>query len=203
MKPHWIWAIAALIAVANGLPLNAQTQDRTSKVDTPASQDVPPALNFKMKSIDGKEVNLADYAGDVVVIVNTASRCGLTPQYAKLQALHEEFGDQGLRILGFPCNQFGGQEPGTEEQIEEFCQENYGVQFDMFSKVEVNGPGSCELYKYLTGLKLGPDDQGPIAWNFAKFVIGRDGKPIARFSPRTTPDSDDFRKVIVAALEKK
>ena len=116
---------------------------------TVQAQDVAPALNFKMKTIDGKDKSLADYKDKVVVVVNVASRCGMTPQYAKLQSLHEKYADQGLAILGFPCNQFGKQEPGSEAEIQEFCQKNYGVEFDMFSKVDVNGDDAADLSRFL------------------------------------------------------
>jgi glutathione peroxidase len=163
----------------------------------------PAALAFKMKSLEGKEVSLSKYHGKVVMVVNVASKCGLTPQYKQLQALHEKYGKQGLAILGFPCNQFRGQEPGTDKEIQTFCQENYGVKFDMFSKVDVNGKEACELYKHLTSQKIKPAGTGKIKWNFEKFVIGRDGKPIARFEPRTKPDSKEMIKTIEAALKEK
>ena len=158
------------------------------------------ALNYKLKSIDGKEVDLNDYKGKVVLVVNVASRCGLTRQYKQLQALHEKYADKGLVILGFPCNQFLGQEPGSEEEIKTFCETNYGVKFPMFAKVEVNGKGACDLYKHLTSLELAPVGKGDISWNFEKFLLDRQGNPIARFSPRTTPDDTQVVSAIEAAL---
>lgn len=159
---------------------------------------VPASLAFKMKSLQGKEVDLAKYQGQVVLIVNVASECGLTGQYTPLQALHAKYGKQGLAVLGFPCNQFGGQEPGSNDQIETFCKQNYGVQFDMFSKVDVNGAGACPLYKYLTAQNTKPKGAGEIGWNFEKFLLDRQGNVIARFEPDASPDGAE----IVAAIEK-
>jgi glutathione peroxidase len=161
------------------------------------------ALKFKMKKLDGKEFDLAKYKGKVVLMVNVASECGLTPQYEQLQALHKKFGDKGLAVVAFPCNQFGGQEPGTAAEIREFCTDNYGVTFDMFAKIDVNGESACDLYKYLTSLETKPKGPGRITWNFEKFLIGRDGKVAARFSPRAKPDSAEVIKAIEAELAKK
>jgi len=159
-------------------------------------------LNFTMKSLSGNDVDLGKYKGKVVMIVNVASKCGLTPQYKQLQALHEKYSKDGLAILGFPCNQFLFQERGTADQIQEFCRVNYGVSFDMFDKIEVNGDGACELYKYLTSLDAKPVGPGRIGWNFAKFIVGRNGEVVARFAPRTTPDDAEVLKVIEAELAK-
>ncbi len=156
-----------------------------------------------MKSLDGKEVDLSKYQGKVVMIVNVASQCGLTPQYKQLQALHEEFSDQGLAILGFPCNQFGKQEPGTADEIRDFCSKNYGVGFDLFSKIEVNGDGAADLYKYLTHLDIKPKGAGDVSWNFEKFVLDRQGHVIARFEPRTRPDDPQVLDVVKKALDEK
>jgi glutathione peroxidase len=164
------------------------------------ADDQPQALKFQMKRLDGQEVDLSQYHGKVVMIVNVASKCGLTPQYEQLQALHEKYGDQGLAILGFPCNQFGKQEPGTATEIQEFCSKNYGVSFELFSKVDVNGDDACELYKYLTRLDTEPKGAGDISWNFEKFVLDRDGKVIARFEPRTKPDDQQVLAVVTQAL---
>jgi len=159
-------------------------------------------LNFTMKTLDGKDVDLSKYQGKVVLIVNVASKCGLTPQYKDLQALHEKYTKNGLVILGFPCNQFLSQEPGTAEEIKEFCRINYGVSFDMFAKVEVNGETACDFYKNLTALDTKPVGPGKISWNFEKFVVGRNGEIVARFGPRTKPEDPDVLKVIEAELEK-
>jgi len=159
------------------------------------------ALDFTMKSIDGQDVPLSKYRGKVVLIVNVASKCGLTPQYEQLEALHERYGERGLVVLGFPANEFGQQEPGTNAQIKDFCTTKFGVRFDMFAKVVVKGDEQCELYKYLTAEKRGAKLGGEIRWNFTKFLIGRDGELIARFEPRVRPDDEAVTKAIAAALE--
>ncbi|MFT5301461.1 MAG: glutathione peroxidase [Mariniblastus sp.] len=164
------------------------------------AQDVPAALNFNMKSIDGKEVSLSKYAGQVVVFVNVASKCGYTPQYKQLQALHAKLGDKGVAVIGVPCNQFGGQEPGTSTEIVEFCKLNYGVEFDLLSKVDVKGDAQAPLYKHLTNLELAPKGKGPVRWNFEKIVVDKSGNPIARFGSNVKPDSDEFMDVINKAL---
>lgn len=163
------------------------------------ADDVPAALNFKMTSLAGKPVDLAKYKGKVVLMVNVASQCGLTPQYAKLQALHTHFAEKGLAVLGFPANEFGGQEPGSDAEIATFCKDNYGVSFDMFSKVVVEGDGICPLYEYLTKKSPFP---GTIGWNFEKFLIGRNGQVIARFKPDVEPDSPEVVSAIEAELKK-
>jgi glutathione peroxidase len=163
----------------------------------------PAPLKFKMKSIDGKEVDLAKYEGKVLLVVNVASECGLTGQYEQLQALHKKYASRGLAVLGFPCNQFGQQEPGTAAQIKEFCRKNYGVEFDLFDKVEVNGDKACPLYKHLTAVKTKPVGPGKISWNFEKFVLGRNGEVVARFEPSTEPDDGELVKVMEAELAKK
>lgn len=171
-----------------------------SQVDLVA-QETPPALSFKMKSIDGSPVSLSKYSGKVVVFVNVASKCGYTPQYKQLQELHKKYADQGVAVVGIPCNQFLGQEPGTDTEILEFCKKNYGVEFDLMSKVDVKGKDQVELYRYLTEQDLAPLGQGPVKWNFEKFVIGKNGKPIARFGSGESPDSEKFISVIEKALE--
>lgn len=166
-----------------------------------SGQENPPnALGFTMPSLAGQDVKLNDYLGDVVLYVNVASRCGLTPQYAKLQALHEKYSERGLHVLGFPCNQFGGQEPGTADEIQQFCSTEFGVEFPMFAKVDVNGEAACDLYKYLTSLEVGPAGKGKISWNFEKFLIGRDGQVVGRFSPKTAPDDAALIEAIESAL---
>jgi len=167
------------------------------------SKKAPPALNFKMKALDGKEVNLAKYQGKVVMVVNVASQCGLTPQYKQLQALHEKYGKDGLVVFGFPCNQFGQQEPGSAEEIRQFCSANYGVDFPLFAKIEVNGDGACDLYKHLTSLDTKPKGTGKISWNFEKFLIARSGEVVARFAPQTKPDAPEVLKLVEAELAKK
>jgi len=152
-------------------------------------QDIP------LKDIDGKETSLKAYQGKVVLVVNVASKCGLTPQYKALEAIYEKYKDKGFVILAFPCNQFNGQEPGTNDQIKQFCADKYSVTFPLFDKIEVNGPNRHPLYVALAG----PDSPfpGDIKWNFGKFLISRDGKIVKRFEPKTVPDSPE----VVAAIE--
>ncbi len=166
-----------------------------------AEQDAS-ALRFKMKSLAGEDVDLARYEGKVVMIVNVASKCGFTRQYEQLQTLHEKYADRGLAILGFPCNQFLGQEPGSAEQIAEFCRVNYGVTFDLFAKVDVNGPNACELYKLLTSIDSQPKGAGKIGWNFEKFILDRGGFVVARFGSKTKPDASEVVVVIERELAK-
>ncbi|MDM7979817.1 MAG: glutathione peroxidase [Rhizobium sp.] len=152
--------------------------------------------DFTMTAIDGTERSLKDYAGKVLLIVNTASACGLTPQYEGLEALHKANLD--LVALGFPCNQFGAQEPGTEREIALFCETQFAVTFPLFAKIEVNGAGTHPLYAFLKAETPGAEQGSEIGWNFAKFLVGRDGKPIARYSPRTAPSelADDIAKAL-------
>lgn len=164
---------------------------------------VPAALNFKMKKIDGKEVDLSTYHGKVVLVVNVASRCGNTPQYSDLQKLYDEYGKDGLVILGVPANEFGKQEPGTNAQIQEFCTAKYGVSFDMLEKVVVKGDGICPLYQHLTSKETNPKFGGPITWNFEKFLIGRNGEVAARFKPGQSPSAPAVVNVIKEELAKK
>ena len=161
------------------------------------------AYTFKMNSLDGKEVDLKKYEGKVVLAVNVASRCGFTSQYEQLQQLHEKFGKKGLCVLGFPCNQFGTQEPGSSKEIAQFCNTEYGVTFDMFEKVDVNDENACELYQYLTSQEVKPKGKGKVRWNFEKFLIGKDGKVIARFGSSTAPDSKELIKLIEEQLASK
>lgn len=145
--------------------------------------------SFQARRLSGEETDLAPYRGKTMLIVNTASACGLTPQYEGLQKLHEKYYAHGLRILGFPCNQFGEQEPGTSEQIAEFCRSRYDVSFDMFEKVEVNGPNAHPLYQYLKRQAPGEaGEDGDIQWNFTKFLVDREGRVAARFEPSVTPE---------------
>lgn len=186
---------AALAALVLGFSASLPAAD--------AETSVPAALNFKLQSLEGKDVDLSQYRGKVLLVVNVASKCGLTPQYKELQALHEKYSSQGLAVLGFPCNQFGAQEPGTAQEIQQFCSANYGVTFAMFSKIDVNGDQAAPLYKHLTALKTAPKGPGKIDWNFEKFVIGRNGEVVARFAPRTKPDDPAVLEVIERELAKK
>lgn len=142
---------------------------------------------FEAELLDGKNKSFADYEGKVLLIVNTASKCGFTPQFAGLEKLYDKYKDQGFEVLGFPCNQFGGQDPGSSEEIGAFCQKNYGVNFPMFAKVDVKGPEAHILFRYLTNNSKGILGNG-IKWNFTKFLIGKDGKVLNRFAPTTKPE---------------
>ncbi len=154
--------------------------------------------DFTVNTIDGKPQSLAEYKGKVVMIVNVASKCGFTPQYKELEALYQRYKDQGFVILGFPANNFMSQEPGSDEDIKTFCSRTYDVKFPMFSKVSVKGSDIAPLYGYLTDKKTNPEHGGFVGWNFAKFLIGRDGKILDRFMPTTKPES----KGVVDAIEK-
>ena len=166
--------------------------------DDKGDKKVGPALNFKMKGIDGKEVDLAKYKGKVVMFVNVASKCGLTPHYKGLQALHDKYAKEGLVIIGVPANEFGKQEPGTDKEIAEFCADKYQVTFPLLSKVDVNGDKACDLYKTLTEKK-----GGKINWNFTKFLINKNGEIVARFEPRVKPDDKKVIEAIEEELKKK
>ncbi len=156
--------------------------------------------DFSLKNIDGTETSLGDYRGKALLVVNVASRCGLTPQYTALEALHQDLKGRGFEVLGFPCNQFGAQEPGSEAEIKEFCSTQYDVTFPLFSKIDVNGKGRHPLYEWLTSQATKPDGAGDIPWNFTKFVIGKDGEIAARFSPKPAPDDPELKKAIERAL---
>nr|WP_231734295.1 glutathione peroxidase [Calycomorphotria hydatis] len=151
-----------------------------------------------MKTLLGGETDLSQYQGKVIMIVNVASECGATPQYADIQALYEKYKDQGFVVLGFPCNQFGGQEPGSAQEISEFCTRRYGVDFPMFAKIDVNGDEAAPLYQYLTSKDGYPSDAGRVKWNFEKFLISKDGKVVERFRTRTQPDDPN----VITAIER-
>jgi glutathione peroxidase len=153
---------------------------------------MPSLHDFTVETIDGAQQSLADYAGKTVLVVNVASRCGLTPQYEALEALNREYADRGLVVLGFPCNQFAGQEPGTHEEIKEFCATKFDVTFPLMGKVDVNGEGRSPVYAFLTESTAGPDEAGDIKWNFAKFLVDGDGKVAARFGPQVVPDAPEL-----------
>jgi len=156
--------------------------------------------SFTLPSIDGKPAPLADYKGKIVLVVNVASQCGYTPQYSALEAIYEKYKDQGFVILGFPANNFGAQEPGTNEEIKTFCTRKYNVTFPMYAKISVKGSNQAPLYQYLT--KQTPAGiAGEIKWNFTKFLIDRDGNPVRRFEPAVTPDSKDVTSAIEALLK--
>ncbi|MEE3332044.1 MAG: glutathione peroxidase [Myxococcota bacterium] len=161
---------------------------------------MPKLHDFTLKNIDGADCSLSDYEGKAVLIVNVASKCGLTPQYDGLQRLYEEYNGRGLEILGVPCNQFAGQEPGTSEEIKDFCSTNFNVSFPLFSKLEVNGDGADPLYGWLTSLDVGPEEAGDVKWNFGKFLANKDGEIVGRFDPSTEPQAADLIAAIEGAL---
>ena len=154
---------------------------------------------FPATSMQGKQTNLEAFQGKVLLIVNTASKCGLTPQFEGLEKLYGQYREQGLEILGFPCNQFGQQDPGSDDEIQSFCQVNYGVSFPMYSKIDVNGNAEHPLFKHLKAQAPGVLGSKSIKWNFTKFLVGRDGKVIARFAPATSPEK--LSQAIEAALK--
>jgi glutathione peroxidase len=172
----------------------------TSAVDK--QKEKAAVLQWTMPSLAGEDIDLAQYQGHVLLIVNVASACGYTPQYKGLQALHATYAAQGFTVLGFPCNQFGQQEPGSAAQIATFCEQHYGVTFPMFAKVDVNGPRQCALYKYLTAQPTQPVPAGPIQWNFEKFLLGRDGTVVARFRSHVVPESAPLVESIERELTK-
>ena len=192
------------LAIASFVALGLVTHfvigaEETKSDDTKA---VPPVLNFTMKSLAGDDVNLAQYQGKVILMVNTASKCGFTPQYKDLEALYKKYQDKGLVILGFPANNFHQQEPGTDAEISEFCTKNYGVTFPMFSKISVLEPDKAPLYKLLTGTDTDPKFPGEVKWNFEKFLISKDGQIVGRWRSKVTPMSDDVVKAVEAELNK-
>lgn len=192
MQARWLMGLTAVFVLA----ATVFAADKEGK-------KVAPALNFTMNSLDGKPVELSRYQGKVVLIVNVASECGLTPQYKQLQELHKKYAGQGLAVLGFPANEFGAQEPGTNQQIADFCKKNYGVEFDMFAKVVVQGKDQCALFRHLTSKETNPKFSGPIGWNFEKFLLNRQGEIVARFKPDVEPDAKEVVAAIEAELKKK
>lgn len=156
--------------------------------------------DIPLKTLSGEDTSLAAYAGKLLLVVNVASKCGLTPQYAGLQTIHQRYADKGFSVLGFPCNQFMEQEPGTNDEIQEFCSTTYGVTFPMFDKLEVNGPGRHPLYVELTEVPDADGAAGDVQWNFEKFLIGPDGTATARFRPRVEPEAAELRAAIEARL---
>lgn len=173
----------------------------TSAEDTPTTKPST-ALDFVVKDIDGKEVDLSSYKGKVVLIVNVASRCGFTKQYAGLEKLYAEHKDEGLALIGFPANNFNGQEPGSNEEIKTFCTSTYGVTFPMMSKISVKGDDKAPIYRYLTEPATAGEFAGEVTWNFNKFLIGKDGKIIARYPSNVAPDDPKLVEAIKTALAK-
>jgi glutathione peroxidase len=186
--------VLAPAALVCGLAWSAvgHAQDKTAMPDS--------VLKFQAKDIDGKAVDLAKYKGEVLLIVNTASQCGYTPQYEGLEALYEKYKGKGFEVLAFPANEFGKQEPGTNAEIKTFCSSTYKVSFPLFSKVVVKGEGIDPLFKYLTSKETNPKFGGEIPWNFSKFLVNRKGEVIARFSPKDAPESAQVVKAVETAL---
>ena len=201
LRKLFAFAAAVAVAVTAGVAAFAKPGDTKDVIKEPtkmAAKGSP--LDFKVKTIDGKEQNLSDYKGKVVLFVNVASKCGLTPQYKGLVALYEKYKDQGFVILGFPANNFGSQEPGSNEEIKQFCTSKYDVQFPMMSKISVKGDDKHPLYKFLTEGKAGQEFANEIEWNFAKFLVDRNGNVIARFSSKTKPEDTQVGETIEKAL---
>jgi len=199
---RWILAgviMVALTAIVDAKDPKPASKSKQSSSGSDATGPEGTVLQYKVKDINGKDVDLSKYAGNVLLIVNTASKCGYTPQYKSLQALHEKYSSQGFFVLGFPSNDFRKQEPGSDSEIKEFCTKNYGVTFPMFSKVKVKGNDANEVYKFLTSKETDPKFAGEIPWNFTKFLIGRDGKVIGRFQPADEPLKN---KKLIESLEK-
>jgi glutathione peroxidase len=186
-------ALAALLIVSSAAIVPAQESPKK-----PTS-----VLDFRVKDIDGKDVDLAKYKGKVLLIVNTASQCGLTPQYKDLQAIYEKYKDQGFEVLAFPANEFGSQEPGDNPQIKEFCSTNYKVSFPLFSKIVVARQGIHPLYSFLTSDQTNPKFAGEIQWNFTKFLVNKKGEVIDRFEPKEKPSSEKVTGEIEKALADK
>ncbi len=169
---------------------------------TPVTKELEPMWNAPIKTLQGKDTKLADFKGKALMIVNVASKCGLTPQYTTLEALQKKYEPKGFTVIGFPCNQFGGQEPGTAADIETFCATKYGVTFPMMEKIDVNGPARHDIYKTLTPIADVGGTAGDIRWNFEKFIVSADGSKITRFEPQTKPDDPKVIAALEAALPK-
>jgi glutathione peroxidase len=192
-------AIAILCGAAISFALASDgNKTVTNEGGTMAEKSV---LDFTMKNIDGKDVKLDSYRGKVLLLVNVASKCGYTPQYEGLQATYAKYRDQGLVVLGFPANNFGGQEPGTNEEIKQFCLMKYNVGFPMFAKISVKGADIHPLYKFLTSKETNPEFGGDITWNFNKFLVDRTGKLVARFETREKPEGEKVTQAIEKALK--
>jgi glutathione peroxidase len=183
-------ATIASISIASGIAFAV----------TAAEGGTVQVTKFTMKDIDGQQVDLSKYQGKVLMVVNVASKCGLTPQYTQLVEIHQKYQDRGFEVLGFPANNFMGQEPGTNEEIKTFCSTKYGVEFPIFSKISVKGDDIDPLFAELTSKDANGQFGGDIQWNFTKFLVGRDGKVIGRFEPRTKPDAPEVIGAIEAAI---
>jgi len=192
--------MAIALTLASGIHAGAGCLSGGRLESRAAESACPAALDFTVKTIDGADRNLCEYRGNVVLIVNVASKCGYTPQYKGLEELNAKYRDKGLRVLGFPSNDFGGQEPGSEAEIKKFCSSTYGVTFDMFSKVVVKGDGQVPLYKYLTSGGGDPALAGEVKWNFQKYLVDRNGKLVGVFSTKVDPMSPEMTSAIEKLL---
>ncbi|MGH9833274.1 MAG: glutathione peroxidase [Blastocatellia bacterium] len=198
-KNFTLLAIAILCGAAISFALaRNEKKPVTNEGGTMAEKSV---LDFTMKNIDGKDVKLSDYRGKALLLVNVASKCGYTPQYEGLQTVYAKYRDQGLVVLGFPANNFGGQEPGTNEEIKQFCLMKYNVAFPMFAKISVKGGDIHPLYQFLTSKETNPEFGGDITWNFNKFLVDRTGKLVARFETREKPEGEKVTQAIETALK--
>ena len=194
-------AISEAVIIAGPAPATDKVKDPSKEPAKPGKDGAPVSpLDFKLKTIDGKEMDLAQYKGKAVLLVNVASKCGLTPQYEALEATYKKYKDQGLVVIGIPANNFGGQEPGTEAEIKEFCSTKYNVTFPMTSKISVAGDDKHALYKFLTEEPTAKEFAGEIEWNFGKFLVDRNGNLMARFSSRTKPEDPQVAETIEKAL---
>ena len=219
------YAFAAVLVAACGKPAKQPAQDpppavqhgMTAEMFDPAklpaagtapppvtvTKELDPMWNAAIKTLKGQPTTLSAYKGKALMLVNVASQCGNTPQYATLEALQKKYEPKGFTVIGFPCNQFGGQEPGTSEEIQTFCATNYGITFPIMEKIEVNGDNRHEIYKALTPIADAKGTSGNIRWNFEKFIVSADGTKITRFDPRTTPDDPTVIAAVEAALPTK
>ena len=193
-------ALALLAACSKSEPAKAKQPEAPSQPSTTVDKDQDPMWNASIKTLRGKPMTLADHKGKALLLVNVASECGLTPQYKQLEELQKKYEAKGFTVIGFPCNQFGGQEPGSAEEIEKFCSANYGITFPITEKIEVNGDKRHDIYKSLTQVADASGHTGDIRWNFEKFVVSADGSKVTRFSPKTTPDDPSVVAAIEAAL---
>jgi len=187
--------LVAIVALCMGIFSLTQAGNTSKGGNTPLIYD------FALKSIDGKEVNLDEYRGKTLLLVNVASQCGYTPQYEGLQKVYSKYKDRGLVVLGFPANNFGAQEPGSDQEIKTFCSTRYKVTFPMFSKISVKGPDKHPLYKFLTEEKTDPKFAGEVSWNFNKFLIDKNGNIVGRFESKDTPEGDTVTQAIERALK--
>jgi glutathione peroxidase len=197
-KKITLLAIAILIVTSAALAL---TRFNKSTANESVKMTEKSVLEFTMKNIDGKDVKMDEYRGKVLMIVNVASKCGYTPQYEGLEAIYRKYKDQGLVVMGFPANNFMGQEPGTNEEIKTFCSTRYNVTFPLFSKISVKGDDINPLFQFLTSKETNPEFSGDISWNFNKFLVDRTGKIVGRFSTREKPESENIALAIEKALK--